>query len=55
MPAALLERAQHYHTLRNRIVHERAVVEVSESDIRKYRTVIQQVLQILFGIDVSQR
>lgn len=50
---SLLQRAQHYYNLRNKLVHERATVDVLESDVRKYRQVVEQILQILFGIDVT--
>ena len=49
----LLERAQHYYNLRNKLIHERATVDVLDFDIRNYRSVMQQVLQLLFGLDVS--
>jgi hypothetical protein len=48
----LLARAQHYYNIRNKLIHERATVGVLDSDIRNYRLVVQQVLQILFGVDV---
>jgi Histidine kinase-, DNA gyrase B-, and HSP90-like ATPase len=49
----LLDRARHYYGLRNKLIHERATVDVPDVDIRNYRLVVQQVLQVLFGIDVT--
>ena len=49
----LVDKAQHYYSLRNKLIHERATVGVLDSDIRRYRMVLQRVLQALFGIDVT--
>jgi hypothetical protein len=49
----LLRRAEHYYNLRNKLIHERATVDVPDADIKNYRFVVQQVLQLLFGIDAS--
>jgi hypothetical protein len=54
IPDPLLERANHYYGIRNKLVHERATGEVVENDIRNYRQVVQQILQILFGINIGK-
>lgn len=50
---ALLARARHYYAIRNKLIHERATVEVLDSDIRNYRVAVQQILQILFGLNLN--
>jgi hypothetical protein len=42
--------ANHYYELRNKLVHERATVNVTDSDIRIYRDVVQRVLNTLFNL-----
>lgn len=53
IPRDLLTLAEHYYGLRNKLIHERATVDVLDSDIKKYRRVVQQILQILFGLDTN--
>jgi anti-sigma regulatory factor (Ser/Thr protein kinase) len=54
MPAAqpLLARARHYYLMRNKLIHERATISVPEADIDNYRSVIEQLLKLLFNLDV---
>lgn len=45
----LLGRVRHYYQLRNKLIHERATVEVGDEDIANYRDAIEKILEILFG------
>lgn len=53
IPDELLRRASHYYDLRNKLIHERATVGVTDNDIRNYRDVIERILSILFGLRFS--
>ncbi len=50
IPKELLEKARHYYNLRNKFIHERATVDVTERDVKNYRLVVQKILKILFEI-----
>lgn len=40
----------HYYTLRNKLVHERATVEISDSQVSDYRATVEAVLAKLFSL-----
>ena len=42
--------AQHYYVMRNKLIHERATVDVPDADILNYKTTVQAVLRVLFGL-----
>jgi hypothetical protein len=44
------DKAQHYYSIRNKVIHERATVSVADSDIANYRKTITQVLSKLFDL-----
>ncbi|MEJ2816404.1 ATP-binding protein [Caulobacter sp. CCG-8] len=50
LPQTLLTKVSHYYDLRNNLTHQRATVEVSDSDVEDYRKVIQRVLRTLFRL-----
>lgn len=50
IPKTLLNKAQHYYDIRNKLVHERATVEPTDSDVTNYRSTIQTILSTLFGL-----
>lgn len=50
IPADLLAKARHYYGLRNKLVHERATVDVVDSDVNNYQRTIERILKILFGL-----
>lgn len=50
IPQAIWDKAQHYYAMRNKLVHERATVSVTEADIGNYRNSVIQVLSKLFGL-----
>ena len=52
IPKRLLDKANHYYTLRNKLIHERATVGVTNSDVDNYDKTVREVLQILFGLDL---
>lgn len=54
IPAVLVDTANHYYNLRNKLIHERATVGVTDSDIANYRLTIERVLGILFDIRFSE-
>lgn len=49
----LLEKAKHYYGLRNKLIHERATVDITDTDIENYRNTVQQVLNILFDLELD--
>jgi hypothetical protein len=49
--ASVLARASHYYALRNKLIHERATVDVTDRDVRNYRQAVEHVLQVLFGLN----
>jgi len=51
---SLFETANHYHNLRNKLIHERATVDVADSDIRNYRGTIERLLNSLFDLNFRQ-
>ena len=50
LPTVVLAAAQHFYNIRNKLVHERATAEPTDSDIESYRLVIEAVLSALFGL-----
>jgi hypothetical protein len=48
--ATLIAKARHYYALRNKLIHERATVGITDNDVDNYRTTIQKVLRILFDL-----
>ena len=50
IPKALWDRANHYYRLRNKLIHERATVDITDADIDNYRDAVEKVLGILFGL-----
>lgn len=54
IPMALIEAANHYYNIRNKLVHERATVGVTDSDVASYRLTIEKLLGILFDLRFSE-
>lgn len=46
----ILLKIQHYYRMRNKLIHERATVDVVDGDISNYLETVQYVLSLLFGI-----
>ena len=51
IPKKLLDKAKHYYELRNKLIHERATVGITDDDVDNYHKTIQNVLKILFGLN----
>jgi hypothetical protein len=45
-----LNKVSHYYQFRNKLIHEKATVAVTDSDIQNYSETIQHVLHRLFGL-----
>jgi hypothetical protein len=50
IPQNLLVVAEHYYGLRNKLIHERATVDIANADVETYKSTIEQILSILFGL-----
>lgn len=50
IPQKLLNKTQHYYNLRNKLIHERATVGVTDSDVDNYRSTVEKILEILFQL-----
>lgn len=50
LPASLLAKVSYYYLLRNKLIHERATVGITDAQIADYKQVIERVLTKLFGI-----
>jgi hypothetical protein len=48
--ATLLTKVRHYYGLRNKLIHERATVGITDNDVANYRATIEQVLNLLFKL-----
>lgn len=48
--AKLLTKVRHYYGLRNKLIHERATVGITDPDIANYRETVEEVLTILFNL-----
>jgi hypothetical protein len=46
----LIEAANHFYNLRNKLIHERATVDVVDSDISNYRLTVERLLNALFDL-----
>lgn len=49
----LWRKAAHYYTRRNKLIHERATVDISDRDLLDYRDVVEAILSELFGLDFT--
>lgn len=45
-----IRKIKHYYSLRNKLIHEKATVDVTGSDIAKYSVTITHVLHSMFGV-----
>ncbi|WP_424968805.1 hypothetical protein, partial [Dinoroseobacter sp. S375] len=44
-------KVSHYYNMRNKLIHERASVQVSERDVEDYRELVSRILTALFDLD----
>ena len=47
---AQIDKANHFYLMRNKIIHERASVGISDNDVSSYRETVQAVLKVLFNL-----
>lgn len=47
---SLIDTANHYYMMRNKLIHERATVDVTEADIKNYRMTVERLLNSLFDL-----
>jgi len=50
IPDTILKKVNHYYLLRNKLIHERATVDILDRDVANYRGTIEKVLAILFDL-----
>lgn len=46
----LLAKVQHFYNIRNKLVHERATVEPTDTDVDTYRSTVEEILSTLFSL-----
>lgn len=54
IPRTLLTKAQHCYGLRNKLIHERATVDITDTDVNNYRTTVQKILTKLFKLKFAR-
>jgi len=47
---ATLDRIKHYYSMRCKLIHEKATLDVTDGDIRNFRKAVEECLKMLFGI-----
>ena len=47
---SLIDMANHYYLMRNKLIHERATVDVTDLDIKNYRMTVERLLNSLFDL-----
>jgi Histidine kinase-, DNA gyrase B-, and HSP90-like ATPase len=50
LPTTHLIKAKHYYGLRNKLVHERATMDITDHDVETYRETVQTILGLLFDL-----
>ncbi|MBO9499766.1 MAG: ATP-binding protein [Novosphingobium sp.] len=50
IPQSLIDKAQHYYGLRNKLIHERTTADVSDQVIEDYENVVRKILKKLFKV-----
>ncbi len=45
-----LNKISHYYGIRNKLIHEKATVDVTDTDISNYLETVEQILTLLFGL-----
>lgn len=49
---SVLSRIDHYYLLRNKLIHERATVDITDGDIENFRAAVVECLEALFGLRI---
>jgi hypothetical protein len=52
IPQTLIDKAKHYYGLRNKLIHERATVGITDFDVDNYDATIREILKILFQLNL---
>ena len=50
IPKDQLDKARHFYLMRNKIIHERASVGITDNDVTSYRQTVDALLKILFKL-----
>jgi hypothetical protein len=50
IPPEHLDKARYYYLMRNKIIHERASVGITDNDVASYRLTVEAMLKILFKL-----
>lgn len=48
-------RVRHYYGLRNKLIHERATVQITDQEIDDFRELVEKLIKSLFGIKFPKR
>ena len=51
----LWQKARHYYDRRNKLIHERATIQITDGELEDYRDVVEAILSKLFKLDFSGR
>ncbi|WP_298912913.1 ATP-binding protein [uncultured Algimonas sp.] len=52
IPDELIVKAEHYYLLRNKLIHERTTAAITNTDVKDYRNVVAEMLNILHTLEV---
>lgn len=50
IPTDELRKVRHYYAIRNKLIHERATVDITDTDVETYRETIETILGTLFKL-----
>ena len=50
LTSAMVTKAEFYYGLRNKLIHERTTVPISDREVEDYRQLVEGVLKLLFGL-----
>lgn len=50
LPQTYIDKANHFYLMRNKLIHERATVGITDNDVASYRETIEVVLKALFKL-----
>lgn len=50
IPQVVLGKVNYYYNLRNKLIHERATVSITDAQVKDYQKTIEDILKLLFGV-----
>ncbi|QND48851.1 histidine kinase [Rhizobium lusitanum] len=53
IPQVHIDKAKHFYMMRNKLIHERASVGITDNDVKSYRETVEALLKILFKLKFS--